>query len=169
MGLHAEPEIGWCAVTPLDHRGLGRGPIETAVQLHTVQLLGVVGQHPSPRQSGRIELSFPRRVAETGRAGVETAYDAVTVRRSRITRSWSWPQAASASRPRVSRTVTFKPCASTICLKARIEARSGAWYGVSSTGLNGMRFTCASFRLSSAPSSFASRSVSLTPASITHS
>src|SRR5258708_34031409 len=126
MGLHAEPEIAWCAVTPLDHRGFGRGAIETAVQLHAVQLLGVVRQHSSPGQSGGIELSFPRRVAETGRAGVETAYDAVTVCRSRITRSWSCPPAASASRPRVSRTVTFKPCASTSSLNLRTLARSGA-------------------------------------------
>src|SRR5260370_40146779 len=102
MSLHAEPEIAWCAVTPLEHRGLGRGAIETAVQLHAVKLLGVVGQHPRPRHADRIELSFPCGVAETGRAGAETAYDAVTVWRSRITRSWTCPRAASAPRRRVS-------------------------------------------------------------------
>src|SRR5260370_37646050 len=112
MSLHAEPEIAWCAVTPLEHCGLGRGAIETAVQLHAVKLLGVVGQHPSPGQADRIELSFPRRAAETGRAGAEPAYDAATDLRSRITRSWNCPQSASAYLPGTQRTLTFRPSAS---------------------------------------------------------
>ena len=57
--------------------------------------------------------------------------------------AWSWPQAASISRPRVSRTVTVTPPSRRIrdeALDARPAAsRSSASPGV---GLSGMRFTC---------------------------
>jgi len=75
MGLHAEPKVCRGPFTPLDHRGLGRRAVEAAVQLDTVQPLRVVREHPSARQRGWIELPLPGRIAETGRAGVETAYD----------------------------------------------------------------------------------------------
>src|SRR5713226_2825925 len=169
VGLHAEPEICQRPLCPFDQGGLGRRAVEAAVQLDPMQLFGVVGEHAGTGEVGRIEDPFPGRIAETRRAGKETAYDAATAERSRMTRSCNCPHAASASRPRVSRTVTVKPCASTKSLNLRTAARSGARYGVSSTGLNGIRLTCASLPRSSRPNSLASRSVSLTPANSTHS
>jgi hypothetical protein len=124
-GLHTESESGRRGGSPAQQRLLGRGAIEAAVELHPVETLRVVGEHPRAREVGRVELSFPTRIAEPGRPRVDgAAY--VTATLPRITRSCSWPHAASASRPRVSRTVTLRPCASTISLNRRIAARSGA-------------------------------------------
>ena len=124
-GLHTEPETGRRGGSPVQHRLLGRGAIEAAVELHPVEPLCVVREHPRAREVGGVEISFPTRIAEPRRPRVDRAAY-VTATLPRITRSCSWPHAASASRPRVSRTVTLRPWASTISLNFRIAARSGA-------------------------------------------
>src|SRR5438270_9616944 len=101
MRLEAETEARRTCSHPARERLRRRRAVEAAVQLHAVETLRVVGQHLGGRQPVGIEHAPPARVAEARRAGEQPAY----VRS--MTRALSCPQAASAARPRVSRSVTF--------------------------------------------------------------
>src|SRR6266702_1355212 len=73
----------------------------------------------------------------------------------------SWPQAPSISRPRVSRTVTGTPCASSRRTNSRCAAGRDAVHFEPGVGLSGIRLTWASFPASSEPSSSARQAWSL--------
>src|SRR5207302_1626206 len=124
--LHAEAKAGRSLRRPFRKGRLRRCAVEAAVELDSVEPLGVVAEHLRAGELLRIELAFPACVAEAGRPGEEHRGYETAAWLFRITRSCSCPQAASASRPRVSRTVTFNPCASIRVRNARIAARSGA-------------------------------------------